>query len=102
MLVRRRSPWTDRQATWRLGAVACLVLLLIILMVVFVTVRAWPTLSANGWVSWLGTGGSVDDQLGNMIKTGQDPPDAAYHLRAWPLIYGTIVTTGAAVVIGLV
>jgi phosphate transport system permease protein len=102
MLARLRQPWTDRQAAWRLGAVACLVLLLITLMVVFVTVRAWPTLRANGWVSWLGPGGSVDDQLGQMIKTGQDPPDAAYHLRAWPLIYGTLLTTAVAVVVGLV
>jgi phosphate transport system permease protein len=101
VLARLRQPWTDRQATWRLGAVACFVLLLITLMVVFVTVRAWPTLRANGWVSWLGSGGSVDDQLGEMIKTGQNPPDAAYHLRAWPLIYGTLLTTGVAVVVGL-
>ncbi len=101
MLARLRQPWTDRQATRRLGAVACLVLLVITLMVVFVAVRAWPTLRANGWVSWLGPGGSVDDQLGEMIKTGQDPPDAAYHLRAWPLVYGTLLTTGVAVVVGL-
>jgi len=96
-----RQPWTDRQATRRLGAVACFVLLVIVLMVVFVAIRAWPTLRANGWVSWLGPGGSVDDQLGAMIKTGQDPPAAAYHLRAWPLIYGTLLTTGVAVVVGL-
>jgi phosphate transport system permease protein len=102
MLGGLRQPWTDRQATRRLGAVACLVLLAIVLMVVFVAIRAWPTLHANGWVSWLGSGGSVDDQLGEMIKTGQNPPAAAYHLRAWPLIYGTLLTTGVAVVVGLV
>jgi phosphate transport system permease protein len=102
MIARLRQPWTDRQATWRLGAVACFVLLLITLMVVFVTVRAWPTLRANGWVSWLGPGGSVDDQLGEMIKTGQNPPDSAYHLRAWPLVYGTLLTSGVSVVIGLI
>jgi phosphate transport system permease protein len=50
LLQRLREPWTDRQAQRRLGAVACLVLLLIVLMVIFVTVRAWPTLRANGWV----------------------------------------------------
>jgi phosphate transport system permease protein len=97
----RREPWTDRQAAWRLGAVASLVLLTIVLMVGFVAVRAWPSLQANGWVSWLGPGGSVDDQLGEMIKTGQHPPASAYHLRAWPLVYGTLLTTGASVVIGL-
>ena len=34
--------------------------------------------------------------------TLQDPPAAAYHLRAWPLIYGTILTTAVAVLVGLV
>jgi phosphate ABC transporter permease protein PstC len=101
VLARLREPWTDRQAQRRLGAVACLVLLIITLMVVFVAVRAWPSLRANGFVSWLGPGGNVDRQLGEMIKTGQDPPAAAYHLRAWPLVYGTLLTTGVAVVVGL-
>jgi phosphate transport system permease protein len=98
---RLTEPWTDRQAQRRLGAVACLVLLVIVLMVAFVAVRAWPSLQANGWVSWLGAGGNVDRQLGEMIKTGQHPPAAAYHLRAWPLVYGTVLTTGVAVVLGL-
>jgi phosphate ABC transporter permease protein PstC len=101
VLARLREPWTDRQAQRRLGAVACLVLLVITLMVVFVAVRAWPSLRANGFVSWLGPGGNVDRQLGEMIKTGQDPPTAAYHLRAWPLVYGTLLTTGVAVIVGL-
>jgi phosphate transport system permease protein len=101
MMARLRQPWTDRQAAWRLGAVASVVLLIIVLMVIFVAVRAWPSLHANGWVSWLGAGGNVDTQLGKMIQTGQDPPEAAYHLRAWPLIYGTLLTTGFSVIIGL-
>jgi phosphate transport system permease protein len=29
------------------------------------------------------------------------PPASAYHLRAWPLIWGTILTAGVAVVLGL-
>ncbi|MCZ4493582.1 MAG: phosphate transporter permease subunit PstC [Conexibacter sp.] len=102
VFARLREPWTDRQAAWRLGAVACLVLLIIVLMVVFVAVRAWPVLQANGWISWLGPGGDVDHQLGQMIATGQHPPDSAYHLRAWPLIYGTLLTTGVSVLVGLV
>lgn len=98
---RARAPWTDEQAARRLGAVACSVLLLIGLMVAFVAVKAWPTLSNNGIVGWLGPGGRVDNQLGGMIAVGQDPPGAAYHLRAWPLVYGTLLTTGVAVVLGL-
>jgi phosphate ABC transporter permease protein PstC len=102
MLQRLREPWTDGQAERRLGAVACLVLVLIVAMIVFVAVKAWPSLRANGYVDWLGAGGNVDKQLSGMIQTGQDPPASAYHLRAWPLVYGTIVTTGLAVVLGLV
>ena len=97
----RREPWTDRKAAALLGAVASLVLLIIVAMVGFVAVRAWPTLQANGYVKWLGPGGDVDKQLGSMIATGQHPPDSAYHLRAWPLVYGTLLTTGVAVVVGL-
>ena len=101
MIARRREPWTDRQASRRLGAVASLVLLIILAMIGFVAVRAWPTLQANGWVSWLGVGGNVDHQLGEMIKTGQDPPASAYHLRAWPMVYGTLLTTTVSVAVGL-
>jgi ABC-type phosphate transport system permease subunit len=101
MVRRLREPWTDRQSQRRLGAVACLVLVLIALMIVFVTVKAWPTLRANDWVAWLGPGGNVDEQLDRMIQVGQSPPDAAYHLRAWPLVYATLVTTVVAVTLGL-
>jgi ABC-type phosphate transport system permease subunit len=100
--VRLRDPWTDRQAERRLGAVACLVGLAVVAMVVFVAVRAWPTLAHNAGVAWLGPGGNPDTQIGSMIHTGQHPPAAAYHLRAWPLVYGTLLTTGAAVAGGLV
>jgi phosphate transport system permease protein len=101
MLRRLREPWTDRQASWRLGAIACLVLVLILLMIVFVTIKAWPTLRANGWVEWLGPGGNVDKQLDSMIAVGQHPPPEDYHLRAWPLVYATLLTTVVAVGLGL-
>ncbi len=96
-----RRPWTDEQAHRRLGAVACLVLLAIALMVVFVAIRAWPTLEHNGLVRWLGPGGDVDRQTNSMIDTSAHPPASAYHLRAWPLVYGTLLTAGVSVVIGL-
>ncbi|MCW3041393.1 MAG: phosphate transporter permease subunit PstC [Solirubrobacterales bacterium] len=96
------GPWTDRQAAWRLGAVACLVLLIIVLMVVFVAVRAWPTLQHNGGLAWLGHGGDVDRQVNGMITTSRTPPATAYHLKAWPLVYGTLLTTLVAVAVGLV
>src|SRR4029077_19245564 len=73
-LIALRQPWTDRQASRRLGAVARLVLAVIVLMVVFVAVRAWPTLHHNGIVSWLGPGGSTDKQLGGMVSTTRPAP----------------------------
>jgi phosphate ABC transporter permease protein PstC len=82
--------------------VACLVLAVIVLMVVFVAVRAWPTLHHNGGISWLGPGGSTDKQIGGMVSTTRHPPAAVYHLRAWPLLYGTLLVGIVAVAIGLV
>ena len=101
MLTRLRQPWSDRRAELMLGALACAVLLVIVLMVVFVFIEAWPTLKHNK-LSWLGPGGNVDEQIGTMVNAGANTPPEDYHLRAWPLIWGTILTTGMAVAFGLV
>ena len=66
----------------------------------FVFARAWPVFEHNG-LSWLGPGGSLKTQLANMQATSVNPPASAYHLRAWPIIYGTLLTTGIAVVLGV-
>jgi phosphate ABC transporter permease protein PstC len=95
MLDRLRQPWPDQRAERTLGAVACAVLLIIVLMVVFVAKEAWPTFQHNG-LKWLGPGGNVDQQIGTMVNGGKD-----YHLRAWSLVWGTVLTTGLAVVFGL-
>jgi ABC-type phosphate transport system permease subunit len=63
---------------------------------VFVAREAWPTFRHNG-LSWLGPGGNVDSQIGTMVNGGRD-----FHLRAWPLVWGTVLTTGLAVAFGLV
>ncbi len=101
MLARLRQPWSDRRAELTLGALACAVLLVIVLMVVFVANEAWPTFKHNG-LSWLGPGGNVDEQINKMVNSGANAPAEDYHVRAWPLVWGTILTTGMAVVIGLV
>jgi phosphate ABC transporter permease protein PstC len=101
MLARLRQPWTDRRAELVLGALACAVMATIALMVVFVFKEAWPTFRHNG-LSWLGPGGNVDEQIGRMVNTGARPQAADYHLRAWPLIWATILTTGLAVLVGIV
>jgi phosphate ABC transporter permease protein PstC len=100
MLARLRQPWSDRRAELTLGALACAVLLVILLMVVFVANEAWPTFKHNG-LSWILPGGNVDEQIGAMVNSGARPPASDYHLRAWPLVWGTILTTGLAVVFGL-
>jgi phosphate transport system permease protein len=101
VLARLRRPWSDHRAELTLGAVSSLVGLCVLAMIVFVGLRAAPLLSHEG-LRWLGSGGQVDSQLGKMDVTGVNPPASAYHLRAWPILYGTVLTTGIAVVLGLV
>ncbi len=97
-----RRPWSDKRAERSLGALACLVLLLIGGMVIFVFAKAMPSFTHNG-LAWFGSGGSVDDQLGNIFNSKAGHFE--YHLRAWPLVYGTaLVAVGAtlgALVIGV-
>ncbi len=100
MLERLRHPWPDVRAERTLGAVSLLVCVVVVAMVVFVGIHAWPIFEHNG-LSWLGSGGDVGRQVADMQNTTQHPPPSAYHLRAWPLIYGTILTTGVAVVLAL-
>jgi phosphate transport system permease protein len=100
VLERLRIPWPDHRAERTLGAVSLLVSLLVVAMVVFVAIKAWPTFEHNG-LSWLGPGGNLENQIANMQATSVHPPAAAYHLNAWPLVYGTLLTTAVAVVFAL-
>ena len=91
----------DRRVELGLGALAAAVLVVIVAMVVTVFVKAWPSFSYNG-LSWFGPGGNVEEQL-HAMRTGiAIPGHGIQYLRAWPLIWGTLITTVAAVVIGLV
>lgn len=101
MLRSLRQPLTDRRAERLLGTSAVTVVLIIVAMVVFIAIAAWPSFQHNG-LAWFGSGGDVDKQLGDMIQaTGKDGSDA-YQLRAWPLIYATALTTVLAVMIATV
>jgi phosphate transport system permease protein len=93
--------WSDRRVERLLGAVACLVLLLIAGMIVFVFSKAWPSFAHNG-LAWFGSGGDVDHQLEDIFNSPSNPSDYVYELRAWPLIWGTAVVTFGAVIIGVV
>lgn len=100
MLRRLRDPWPDHRAELTLGAVSLLLAVLVVAMLVFVAVHAWPTFQHNG-LSWLGGGGNLETQIANMQTTGQHAPASAYKLSAWPFIYGTLLSTAVAVVLGL-
>src|SRR5579859_2734841 len=84
-----------------LGALGVAVLLVIAAMVVTVFIKAWPSFHANG-LSWFGSGGDADEQLRAMQAGKSLPGHGPEYFRAWPLIWGTILTTGAAVVLALV
>ncbi len=92
---------TDKRAQWILGALAVAVLGLIGLMVVTVLIKAWPSFSHNG-LSWFGSGGDTDTQMRVMRESTPLPGHSIYYFRAWPLIWGTILTTVPAVLIALV
>jgi phosphate transport system permease protein len=100
VLDRLRSPWPDRRAERLLGAVSLLVGAIVAGMIVFVTIRAWPIFAHNG-LGWLGPGGHLESQFAEMQATGVNPPAAAFHLRAWPIVYGTLLTTAVSVALGL-
>ena len=96
-----RTPMTDKRAERLLGALACVVLLMIVLMVVSVMAKAWPSFAHNG-LGWFGSGPNVDSQLTDIFNSPADPEDHVYELSAWPLLYGTALITGMSLVLGLV
>ena len=100
MFRRLRSPWSDNRAELTLGAVALSVGVVVVAMLAFVAVHAWPILKHNG-ISWLGGSGNLESQIATMQATGHGAPASAYKLDAWPFIYGTLLTTAAAVVLAL-
>jgi phosphate transport system permease protein len=100
VLERLRHPWPDDRAERTLGAVSLILCAVVIAMVVFVAVKAWPTFEHDG-LSWIGPGGNLKDQFEAMQATGAHPPASAFRFHAWPIVYGTLLTTALAVVIAL-
>jgi phosphate transport system permease protein len=91
---------TDARVERILGAVSCLVLALIGGMIAFVFAKAWPSFAHNG-LAWFGSGGDVDLQLEDIFNSPANPAEYVYHLRAWPLLWGTFVVTAGAVLLGI-
>jgi len=100
VLERIRKPWPDHRAERMLGAVASLIGVGVVAMVAFVAVRAWPIFSHNG-LSWLLGGGNLEHEVSQMGAAGANAPAAVFRLRTWPLIYGTLLTSAIAVVLGM-
>ncbi len=91
----------DKRAEYILGALGVAVLVLIGAMVATVMVKAWPSFSYNG-LSWFGPGGEVDTELRHMRENMPLPGHGLLYFRAWPLIWGTLLTTIGAVVLALI
>jgi phosphate transport system permease protein len=94
----RHGLWSDRVVGTVLAATACLVLGLIAGVVGYVFDQAWPSFEANG-LRWFGSGGDVNIQLQDIFSSA---PPFEYELNAWPLLWGTVLSSGGAVVVGLV
>ncbi|MBJ7331864.1 MAG: phosphate ABC transporter permease subunit PstC [Solirubrobacteraceae bacterium] len=94
-----REPWSDRRTELVLGAAACFVVALIIGMVAFVFAKAWPSFSANG-LAWFGDTGNVNQQLDQILQPGTEEPVRKF--GAFDLLWGTVLTTGGAVMFGVV
>jgi phosphate ABC transporter permease protein PstC len=98
---RGRGLREDQRTERTLGALAIAVLVLIAAMVVTVFIKAWPSFSANG-LSWFAPGGNVDSQLRAMQESTPLPGHQLDYFRAWPLIWGTLLTTILAVLLALI
>jgi phosphate transport system permease protein len=91
----------DQRAELLLGALVCAVVALLVGMLAFVFHEAWPSFAHNG-VAWFGSGGSVDGQIQAIFTSGELKQAAVFTFHAWPLIWSTILITGAAVAIAFV
>jgi phosphate transport system permease protein len=92
---------SDRRAELWLGALVCLVVALLVSMLVFVFVQAWPSFEHNG-IAWFGAGGNIDQQIQTIFTRGDLKETYLWTFHAWPLLWSTILTTTGAVVIAFV
>jgi phosphate transport system permease protein len=92
----RPPQWSDRRVELILGALVCAVVAMLIAMIVFVFARGWPSFAHNG-LSWFSANGSVDNQLSNILVSGERSSEASYTFHAWPLLWSTFLITGISV-----
>jgi phosphate transport system permease protein len=102
LLVEEGSGWSqDQRAEYLLGALVCVVVALLLAMFLFVFREAWPSFAHNG-LSWFGPGGNVDNEIQAIFTSGDLGGKPVYAFHAWPLLWSTVLITGAAVVIAFV
>ncbi len=102
LLVETGSGWSqDQRAEFVLGALVCVVVALLLAMFLFVFREAWPSFAHNG-LGWFGPGGNVDNQIQAIFTSGDLGGTPVYTFHAWPLLWSTVLITGAAVVIAFV
>ena len=102
LLVEEGSRWSeDQRAELLLGALVCVVVALLLAMFLFVFREAWPSFAHNG-LGWFGPGGNVDNQIQAIFTSGDLGGAPVYTFHAWPLLWSTVLITGAAVVIAFV
>src|SRR6202161_4792317 len=82
----------DQRAELGLGALVCLVVLVLLAMLAFIFKEAWPSFAHNGW-SWFGAGGNADQQIQAIFTSGDFKQAPQFLIRAWPMIWSTILTT---------
>ncbi len=100
MRERLRKPWPDHRAERMLGAVSLLFAVFVLAMIVFVAIRALPIFQHDG-LSWLLGSGNLENQVNTMTNASVGAPASAYALSAWPIIYGTLITSAIAVALGI-
>jgi ABC-type phosphate transport system permease subunit len=91
----------DQRAELGLGALVCLVVLVLLAMLAFIFREAWPSFSHNG-LRWFGPGGNADQQIQTIFTSGDLKQAPQFLIHAWPLIWSTILTTVGSVVISFV
>jgi ABC-type phosphate transport system permease subunit len=79
----------DRRAELMLGALVCVVLTFVALLVVFVFAEAWPSFAHNGF-GWFGAGGNPDKQIEGIFTSGNLLQEPEYTFNAWPIIDDTM------------
>ncbi|MFY9487889.1 MAG: phosphate ABC transporter permease subunit PstC [Solirubrobacterales bacterium] len=91
----------DRLVSWVLRIVACSLFALIAAMIFYVFKEAWPSFSANGlgWFKSPPAELTADQQMAAIFEAPAGKPEET--INAWPMIYATFLTGGAAAFLGL-